>query len=76
MIGIMAARQAYRKLEIDAIGLVREEDNPADGLSRANNNGALQKQFVKEKDTTKVAQLIEGNGASLQIPPHWKGVGV
>lgn len=46
MIEIMAARQAYRRFEIAAIGLVRGEDNPADGLSKVNDNGALQRLLV------------------------------
>lgn len=41
IIEIMAARQAYRRLEIAGVALVRRDVNPADGLSKTNASGAL-----------------------------------
>lgn len=76
MIEIMAARQAYRRFEIDGIGLVRGEDNPADGLSKVKDNGALRTLLTKDKDKTKVVQWIERSGAPMQTPSHWKAVEV
>jgi hypothetical protein len=42
MIDIHAARQAYRRREIDNIGLIASENNPADALTKLNANGALE----------------------------------
>lgn len=76
MVEIMAVRQAYRRFETTAIRLVRGEDNQADELSKIKDKSALRRLFAKEKDHTKVVQWIERNGAPVQFPPHWKGVGV
>lgn len=41
MIYIKSAREAYSKLEINAIGLVCGDQNPTHALSNETNNGAL-----------------------------------
>lgn len=41
MVDITAARQSYKRFEIHRVGLVRGTDNPADGLSKIKDNGAL-----------------------------------
>jgi hypothetical protein len=41
MMDIFAARQAYRRREIDNIGLIRSEFNLADDLAKLRGNGAL-----------------------------------
>jgi hypothetical protein len=41
MIDIFAARQAYRRREIDNIGLIRSEFNLADDLTKLRGNGAM-----------------------------------
>lgn len=42
-IDITAALQSYRTYEISCIGFVRGSRNTADGLKKANNNGALRR---------------------------------
>lgn len=41
MIEIRSERQLYQLFEISSIGLVRSAENPADGVSKINHNGAL-----------------------------------
>jgi hypothetical protein len=42
MIDIHAARQAYRRREIDNIGLIASENNTADALTKLNAHDALE----------------------------------
>lgn len=42
MIDIASAREAYKKFEIQAVGLIRGDQNPADGLTKDHDNGALE----------------------------------
>lgn len=75
IIEIMAARQAYCRFEINAVGLLCGQDSPADGLSKVNDNGALQRLLEKGKDFTKIMQWIERNEVPVQFPSHWKRAG-
>lgn len=59
MIDVSAARQAYRRFEISAVGLVRGEDNPADALSKIAGNQALRRVLVDGMDETPVVLWIE-----------------
>ncbi|KAI0995221.1 hypothetical protein K3495_g12962 [Podosphaera aphanis] len=56
MIDIIAIRQSYEKRELTEIRWINGNDNPADAMTKANPNKALQK-FV---DTNKLNIRIEG----------------
>ncbi|KAI1000125.1 hypothetical protein K3495_g8067 [Podosphaera aphanis] len=56
MIDIIAIRQSYEKRELTKIRWINGNDNPADAMTKANPNKALQK-FV---DTNKLNIRIEG----------------
>lgn len=56
---ISAARQSYRRFEIHAVGLVRGENNPAEGLSKLNGKKALQKILTMGIDEIPVELWIE-----------------
>lgn len=59
MIDISAARESYKRFEIEAIGLIKGSDNPADDLSKINGNGALKQILDSGFDETPVVQWIE-----------------
>jgi hypothetical protein len=42
LIDVHAARQAYRRREIENIGLIASDCNPADALTKLNGNSALE----------------------------------
>lgn len=58
MLDIAAAREGFRKHEISDIGLVRSEDNIADGLTKAMKQGALRGVVNSGRLVPKVAQWI------------------
>lgn len=57
-IDVVAAREAYRRFEIDRVGLVRGENNPADALSKLSNNGKLREVLDAGVDSTPVESWI------------------
>lgn len=57
-IDVAAACNAYRRFEIERVGLVRGEDNPADALSKIHHNGMLHKLIENNKDETPVQEWI------------------
>lgn len=61
-IDVSAARKSYRNYEIECLGLVRGEANPADGLTEAFGNGALSRLMETGRDDTPVEQWIEREG--------------
>lgn len=61
MIDIKCAREAYKKFEVSAIGLVRRELNLADGLTKENDNGVLDMLLHTGVDITEVELWIERN---------------
>lgn len=58
MIDISAAREAYRKFDISRVGLVSTLHNPADGLSKIKDNGALRDLIITGRDSCPVQQWI------------------
>lgn len=72
MVDILAARKAYRRFEIAAIAFVAGQESPSDGLSKADDNGALMKLIELRKDLTKPIQWIKRDGVLMQIPPKMK----
>lgn len=63
-IDISAARQSYQNYEIECLGLVRGDANPADGLTKASGNSALRRLMETGRDETSVEQWIEREGAA------------
>lgn len=59
MIYISAAHQSCNRYEIDAIGLVKGCNNPADCLSKIKGKGALQQLIVTSVDNSPIEQWIE-----------------
>lgn len=59
MIDILATREAYRRFEIRGIGIVSGEDSPADGLSKAKDNGMFQRLVLLNEDKTQVLQWVD-----------------
>lgn len=59
MIDIASAREAYKRFEIQAVGLVRGDQNPADGLTKENDNGALDALLESSLDGTDVELWID-----------------
>lgn len=56
MIDISAARESYKRYEIEAIGLIKGCDNPADDFSKINGNGTLKRILDSGIDETPVEQ--------------------
>lgn len=54
----MAARQSYRSYDIECIGLIRGEHNPADCLTKPVGNGALRRLMETGRDETPVESWI------------------
>lgn len=65
MIDIAAAREAYRSFEIAQVGLVSTSHNPADGLSKVADNGALRTLLTEGIDRCPVDQWILREGPSV-----------
>lgn len=59
MIDTTIVREAYNRLEIYAVGLIRGEQNPSEALTKENNNGVLDELLTTGKDNTKVDLWIE-----------------
>lgn len=59
MIDVGCARQAYKAIEIDSIGLVSSVNNPADSKTKLTPIGALKKNMEIGYDRTAVAQFID-----------------
>lgn len=68
MIEIMAVRQAYRKLEIAGVALVSGDTNPAEGLSKINDNGSLYNKMKTMVDSTPVSQWRQRTSTPMQTP--------
>ena len=58
MIDIESAREAYKEYEIENIGLIKSEYNPADSLTKINGNGALMKLLITHKIDHPVEQYV------------------
>lgn len=63
MIDIATAREAYKRFEIFAVGLLRGDTNPADALTKENDNGALDAILSSGIDNTSVAVWINRSHA-------------
>lgn len=59
LIDICLAREAYAKGEIDHVGLVKSENNPADGLTKVKHCRALEDILVTGMDKNPVEQWIK-----------------
>lgn len=57
-INVAAAREAYQKMEIDAVGFVRGNKNPADALTKLKHNEALDRILNTHMDNTPVEEWI------------------
>lgn len=57
-IDVIAAREAYHNFEIDRVGLIRGENNPADALSKLAHNGKLHELLDRQVDETPVESWI------------------
>lgn len=75
MVDIMAARQSYRRFEITRVGLVKCVDNRADGLSKINDNVALDRLLDLFVDKTPVVEWIDRETLT-QSSPQRKRKGV
>lgn len=69
LVKFMGARQAYRKVKIAEIALVCGDADPADSLTKINDNGALSNIMRTMVDSTPVSQWIQRTGAPMQAPP-------
>lgn len=54
MIDISGAREAYKKFKIYSVGLVPGDQNPAEGLTKENNNGCLTRLLDSAMDNFEV----------------------
>lgn len=59
MVDILAARQSYRRFEIEGVAVVPGDVSPADALSKAKGNDALDRLMATSVDETPVEQWIE-----------------
>lgn len=59
---MIAAREAYRKFNIDRVGLVKGTNNPADALSKLRHNGRLRELLDTGIDNTPVESWIARTG--------------
>lgn len=57
-IDVVAAREAYLRFDVDRVGLVKGENNPADALSKLANNGKLSELLDRGVDETPVESWI------------------
>lgn len=57
-IGIAAVQEDYERFDIEWVGLIREEHNPADGIKKLRHNRKLEQLLVQSKDNTSVEQRI------------------
>ena len=58
MVDISATREAYSDHTITNIGLIHSDDNPADGLTKINGNGALQRLLQTNSLNHSVRQFV------------------
>jgi Reverse transcriptase (RNA-dependent DNA polymerase) len=67
LIDLASAREGYRKLEIDDIGLVSSEENLADGFTKETNMDRLRQAVRTGKLNTIVKQFVIRSPEDLQI---------
>jgi hypothetical protein len=67
LIDLASAREGYRKLEIDDIGLVSSEENLADGFTKETNMDKLREAVRTGKLNTIVKQFVIRSPEDLQI---------
>lgn len=58
MIDVSTAREVYRSYEITQVGLLSMHHDPADGMFKVNDNGALRDQIVSVNENFPVEQWI------------------
>lgn len=56
MVDILAARQAYRRFEIEGVALIKVDVNLADALSKIKDNNSVYKIIANRIDPTPVQQ--------------------
>lgn len=61
-INVMAAHYAYRRVDIDRAGLIRDEHNQSDALSKIKHKNTLCSIFANHKDQTPVQKWIHRTG--------------
>jgi hypothetical protein len=59
MLEIYAAREAYKKREIDNIALIRSQYTIADAMTKVNGNGTLLNALKTHKITHPVVQYVK-----------------
>ncbi len=59
MIDIMALRQSYEGREIDEINWIRGKDNPADAMTKALPNSALEGIISTNKETIRLKRWVK-----------------
>lgn len=74
-IDITAACEAYQRFDIDRVGLVRGNENPADALRKLKNNGAISKILRNVIYTTPVESwIMRTNGQDLSKQPSFSNL--
>lgn len=58
-IDIAAPKKANKRYDVECVGLVEGENNPADGLSEKKYKGKLMEMLFRETDVTSVEQWVK-----------------
>jgi hypothetical protein len=64
MIDVMSLRQSYERREIHEIRWINGEDNPADAMTKASPNKALERLVTNNKWTIRVEGYVDRNQLS------------
>ena len=65
MIDLMALRQSYERREISEVRWIRGEDNPADAMTKATANAALERLVTTNRLEVRLEAWVERRKATL-----------